>query len=85
MGNEDGPWEWEGEAFSTDDHSVTAGTFTVSSEFIPFEEYISTFETFNHSIAAIGDKVYVLVDGELRECRFDGSQLSFAQTIRFGC
>lgn len=36
VGNEDGPWEWEGEAFSTDDHSVTAGTFTVSSEFIPF-------------------------------------------------
>lgn len=81
VGNEDGPWEWEGEAFSTDDHSVTAGTFTVSSEFIPFEEYISTYETFNHSIAAVGDKVYVLVDGEIRECRFDGSQLSFAQAI----
>ena len=81
VGNEDGPWEWEGEAFSTDDHSVTAGTFTVSSKFIPFEEYISTFETFNHGIAAVGDKVYVLVDGELRECHYDGAQLTFVKSI----
>ena len=81
VGNEDGPWEWEGEAFSTDDHSVSAGAFTVSSEFIPFEEYISTFETFNHSIAAVGDTVYVLVDGELRECHFDGEQLTFVKLI----
>jgi len=79
--NEDGPWEWEGEAFSTDDHSVTAGTFTVSSKFIPFEKYISTFETFNHSIAAVGDTVYVLVDGELRECHYDGTKLTFVKTI----
>ena len=81
VGNEDGPWEWEGEAFSTEDHSVTAGTFTVSSKFIPFEEYISTFETFNHSIAAVGDKVYVLVDGELRECHYDGTELVFLRQI----
>ena len=81
VGNEDGPWEWEGEAFSTDDHNVTAGSFTVSSKFIPFEEHISTFETFNHSIAAIGDKVYVLVNGELRECHYDGTELSFVTKI----
>lgn len=80
-GNADGPWEWEGEAFSTNDHSVTAGTFTVSSKFIPFEEYISTFETFNHSIAAVGDAVYVLVDGELREYHYDGAQLTFVKLI----
>ena len=81
VGNEDGPWEWEGEAFSTDDHSVTAGTFTVSSKFIPFEEYISTFETFNHSIAAVGDTVYVLGNGELRECHYDGTKLVFVRQI----
>ena len=81
VGNVDGPWEWEGEAFSTNDHSVTAGAFTVSSKFIPFEEHISTFETFNHGIAAVGDKVYVLVDGELRECQYDGSKLVFVNPI----
>lgn len=81
VGNVDGPWEWEGEAFSTNDHSVTAGSFTVSSKFIPFEEYISTFETFNHSIAAVGDTVYVLVDGELREYHYDGTQLAFVKPI----
>lgn len=80
--NKDGPWEWEGEAFSTDDHSVAAGAFTVTSKFIPFEKYIPTFETFNHSIAAIADKVYVLVDGELRECHYDGTELVFVRPIQ---
>lgn len=81
VGNVDGPWEWEGEAFSTDDHSVTAGAFTVSSKFIPFEESIPTFETFNHDIAAVGDTVYVLVDGELRKCHYDGTELVFVEQI----
>ncbi len=81
VGNEDGPWEWEGEAFSTDDHSVNAGAFTVSSKFIPFEEPISTFETFDHSIAAVGDRVYVLIDGELSECHYDGTVLAFVNPI----
>lgn len=84
-GNEDGPWEWDGEAFSTDDHSVTAGNFTVNSKFIPFEGYISTFETFNHSIAAVEDGdtvyVYVLVDGELIKCHYDGTVLAFVQPV----
>lgn len=80
-GNVDGPWEWEGEAFSTEDHSVNAGAFTVNSKLVPFEECITTFETFNHSVAAVGDKVYVLVDGELRECHFNGTELVFVQVI----
>lgn len=81
VGNEDGPWEWDGEAFSTSDHSVEAGSFTVTSKFVPFEEYISTFETFDHSIAAVGDTVYVLVDGELRKCHYDGTMLVFVEAI----
>lgn len=81
IGNEDGPWEWEGEAFSAEDHTVTAGALTVTSKFIPFEEYISTFETFDHSIAAVGNTVYVLVDGELRECYYDGTELTFVKAI----
>lgn len=80
-GNVDGPWEWEGEAFSTEDHTVTAGSLTLKSEFIPFEKYISTFEIFNHSIAAVGDRIYVLCDGELMECSFDGEVLAFVNPV----
>ncbi len=80
-GNQDGPWEWEGKAFSTEDHNVTAGAFTVHSKFIPFDKYISTFETFNHGIAAVGDKVYVLVDGQLGEYNYDGGKLIFVKSI----
>ncbi len=81
IGNEDGPWEWEGKAFSTDEHNVTAGAFTINSKFIPFEEYISTYDTFDHSIATIGEKIYILVDGEIRECQYDGSYLVFLRKI----
>ena len=81
IGNEDGPWEWEGEAFYADDTSVNAGAFTVTSTFVPFESPVTTFETFDHSVAAIGDRVYVLVDGELSECHYDGSSLAFVNKI----
>lgn len=80
-GNEDGPWEWEGEPFSTVEHSVAAGSFTVNAKFVPFEVYISTFETFDHSIAAVGDTVYVLVNGELSQCHYDGTVLAFINPI----
>ncbi|MBQ8606373.1 MAG: hypothetical protein IJ408_06500 [Clostridia bacterium] len=81
VGNVDGPWEWEGEPFKTEDHSVSAGGFTISSKLVPFEEYISTFETFDHSVAAVGDKVYVLTDGELRVCHQDNAGLAFVEKI----
>ena len=81
IGNEDGPWEWEGEAFHADAASVAAGTFTVTSTFVPFEAPVTTFETFDHSVAAIGDRVYVLVDGELSECHYDGVCLAFVDKI----
>ena len=80
-GNVDGPWEWEGEAFSTDDHSVSAGSFTLNSTFIPFEDPICTFETFNHSIAAVGDSIYILANGELMQCQYDGSVLAFVSAV----
>ena len=81
IGNVDGPWEWEGEKFFADDTSVTAGAFTVSTQFVPFEAPVTTFETFNHSVAAIGDSVYVLIDGELNVCQYNGSQLVFVEKI----
>ncbi len=81
IGNVDGPWEWEGEVFFAENKSVSAGAFTVTSEFVPFEAPVTTFETFDHSVAVIGDRVYVLVDGELSECHYDGVCLAFVQPI----
>ena len=81
IGNVDGPWEWEGKPFSAEPASVQAGSLTVSSTFVPFEKPVTTLETFDHSVAAIGDRVYVLVDGELSECHYDGSVLAFVKAI----
>ncbi len=81
IGNVDGPWEWEGKPFSAKPANAQAGSFTISSTFVPFEAPVTTFETFDHSVAAIGDKVYVLVDGELSECHYDGECLAFVDKI----
>ncbi len=81
IGNVDGPWEWEGERFSAEPASVQAGSLTISSTFVPFEVPVTTFEVFDHSVAAIGDKVYVLVDGELSECHYNGSELAFVRSV----
>lgn len=81
IGNVDGPWEWEGEKFFADEGSVNAGSFTVTATFVPFEAAVTTFETFEHSVAVAGDKVYVLIDGELNICHYDGSVLAFVEKI----
>lgn len=81
IGNVDGPWEWDGERFYADDTNVNAGAYTLSTEFVPFEDAITTFETFDHSVAAIGDKVYVLTGGEIRICHYNGTELVFVEKI----
>ncbi len=80
-GNEDGPWEWEGTPFSASDASVQAGSLTINSKWIEIEEYISTYETFDHSVAAVKDTVYLLVDGELRKYKLSDNKLTFVNTI----
>ena len=80
-GNEDGPWEWEGTPFSAEAHSVPAGSFTIDSQWIPFGEYISTNETFDHAVAVVDDTVYMLIAGALKEFSFDGKTLTLAKDI----
>ncbi len=81
IGNEDGPWEWEGTPFSATDKSATAGSLNIQSQWIKLDEHISTFETFDHSVAAVGNNIYLLVDGELRKCALVDGTLAFVEKI----
>ncbi len=81
IGNEDGPWEWEGTPFSATDMSATAGSLNIQSKWIKLDEHISTFETFDHSVAAVGNSIYLLVDGELRKCILVDGALAFDKVI----
>ncbi len=81
IGNEDGPWEWEGTPFSATDKSATAGSLNIQSKWIKLDEHISTFETFDHSVAAVGNNIYLLVDGELRKCILVDGVLAFDKVI----
>lgn len=63
-GNED-IWPWEGEPFEADDVTETVGSFTVESVWVPFEDPFVTFETFDNSIAVVGDQAYILSCGKL--------------------
>ncbi len=81
IGNEDGPWYWEGEPFKAEAHSVTVGSYTINSEWIAINDFIMTDETFNHDIAGINDEVFLLVDGVLKRYDFDGKSLNFVEDV----
>ncbi len=77
VGNVDGPWEWEGEPFSAEDHSATAGGLTLNAEWIPFDEYISTTEIFDHYVAMVGNTLFLLEDDGLKTYTYDGDTLTY--------
>lgn len=80
-GNVDGPWYWEGEPFSAQAHSAMVGTYTLNSQWLPITDCIMTKETFDHAAAAIGNQVFLLVDGALKRYDYDGASLKFAEDI----
>lgn len=79
--NIDPPWPWEGEPFSGGTVEQTVGTYTLTAQFLPMAEAATTFETFDHDIAVVGDKVYVLSDCVLSQYAYDGAGLSFVKEI----
>lgn len=79
--NIDPPWYWEGEPFSADAASQVVGTYTLSAQFIPMDDPMITYETFDHDIAVVGDKVYILSDEALYQYEYDGSKLTFVKEI----
>lgn len=81
IGNVDYPWHWDGEAFSSDTKTAMAGTHTLTSQWIPFEDYIITSDIFDHSVAAANDKVYILGDEALKQFAYDGSSLTYEKDI----
>lgn len=81
IGNEDGPWYWEGEPFSTTDHQAMVGTHTLTSTWIPFEDGLRTYEIFHHAIGVYGEVAYTLEDGILKQYAYDGATLSNGKEI----
>lgn len=79
--NIDPPWPWDGEPFSGSTLSQMVGTYTLTAEFVPMAESLVTYETFEHDIAVVGDKVYLLSDYALYEYAYDGASLTFVKEI----
>ena len=79
--NIDPPWPWEGEPFSGDTLSQMIGTHTLTAQFLPMAEPFVTYETFDHDIVVIGDKVYLLSDCALYQYAYDGDSLTFVKEI----
>ena len=79
--NIDPPWYWEGDPFYSGTLSRMIGTYTLTAQFLPMEEALITYETFDHDIAVIGDKVYLLSDCALYQYACDGDSLAFVKEI----
>ena len=79
--NIDPPWPWEGDPFSGSTASQMVGTYTLTAQFLPMGESMVTYETFNHDIAVVGDKVYLLSDCALYQYAYDGASLTLVKEI----
>ena len=80
-GNEDYPWPWEGEAFSTDsEHSKMIADTTITSVWVPFEEPLLAYDIFSGRIASVGESLYVLLDNVLYEYTL-GDTLALKSTM----
>ena len=79
--NIDPPWYWEGEPFSSGKLSKTVGTHTLTADFLPMAEPMVTYETFDHDIAVVGDKVYLLSDGTLYQYAYEDASLTLLKDI----
>ena len=79
--NIDPPWPWDGEPFSAGTASQMVGSYTLTSKFLPMAEPMVTYETFDHDIVVMDDKVYLLSDGALYQYAFDGASLTFVKEI----
>ena len=80
-GNEDYPWPWEGEAFSTDsEHSKMITDTTITSVWVPFEEPLLAYDIFSGRIVSVGESLYVLLDNVLYEYTL-GDTLALKSTM----
>ena len=79
IGNEDGPWYWEGEPFQGQDRNAVVGSYTLESAWVPIQGSLMTYETFEHQVAVIGDQVFILSDGILQEFQLTQDGLGFIQ------
>lgn len=79
--NIDPPWPWEGDPFSGSTLSQMVGTYNLTAQFLPMEEPLVTYETFEHDIVVMGDKVYLLSDCALYQYAYDGDSLAFVKEI----
>lgn len=80
-GNVDPPWYWEGEPFFASSGSVTVGNYTLTADFMHMVEPLVTFETFEHDIAVVGERAYILSDGILYQYSYDGGNLTLLKEI----
>lgn len=81
VSNVDGPWEWEGTPFSAQAKTATAGKLSVSSQMVELDKCITTFETFDNSVAVVKDSVYLLVDGKLIKYTLANGKMTVDKTI----
>lgn len=81
-GNEDYPWPWEGEAFTTDhEHSKMIADTTITSVWVPVEEPLLAHDIFSGRMAAVGDRVFILLDNVLYEYTL-GDSLTLKNTMK---
>lgn len=83
-GNTDAPWPWEGEPYRVASGELAVGSYVLRSQQLPFQDCITTFETFDHNIAATEDSVFMINDGAVSRYTLSADTLFLAETLDLG-
>lgn len=84
-GNEDAPWPWQGEPFTTDaQHTVAVGSHSVTADFIRLDDPLIASDIFSGRVEVIGDTVWVLLDNTLYQYQYSNGALIYVNEQSLG-
>lgn len=80
-GNVDAPYPWDGEHLITETGTEHAGTYSFSAVQLVAEESFLADDCFDNRVVSANDKLYVLLDKDLRIYTIDGESLVLEKKI----
>lgn len=81
-GNIEAPWPWEGEAFQPVLTEQMAGSFTITPEYIPFEQPQGVMDIMDYKFYQIGEQVFILLNDKLDTYEYSDNGLKFVSSVR---
>lgn len=80
-GKKDAPWPWEGNPFQPILTPQMVGAYTITPEYIPFEEAQGIMKIMEHKFYKMGSQLYHLLDNKMDTYEYSEDGLKFISTL----